>query len=171
MIKTNKDMSNNEFYTFAEHIQPLIKYLKDKNIKIIWCPADTSESNFVKEFKASGFEVKHTHIKNGEDFLTYEPDFEFDAIITNPPYNIKREWIQKCLDHDQPWILLLPNTVIMNKIVKMNSSKINFLFFSKRIPFFEPNGDKVSPADTLYLAYDILDSNDVIDIEERNKNE
>jgi hypothetical protein len=58
---------NDEFYTPEYAIRPLLKYV-DKNKKI-WCPFDTSESNFVKIFKKNGNSVECTHINNNQDFL------------------------------------------------------------------------------------------------------
>ena len=40
---------------------------------IIWCPFDEyNDSEYINVFLEKDFEVKYTHIKNGEDFLEYE---------------------------------------------------------------------------------------------------
>jgi len=40
---------------------------------------------------------QRTHINRGFDFLKDEPDFDFDIIITNPPYSLKTEFFKKSI--------------------------------------------------------------------------
>jgi hypothetical protein len=55
-----------EKYTPRYAVLPIIKYLpKDK---VIWCPFDTKNSEFVIALKENGFEVVHSHIATGQDF-------------------------------------------------------------------------------------------------------
>jgi len=75
---------NDEFYTPEYAIIPLLKYLKKNTV---WCPFDTVKSNFVKIFKENGFKVFHSHIKEGNDFFKYKPKFDYDYIISNPPFS------------------------------------------------------------------------------------
>lgn len=60
---------NDEFYTPGYAIDPIIKYIK-KPAKV-WCPFDTEESQFVKKLRQNGNTVIATHIKDGNDFLTW----------------------------------------------------------------------------------------------------
>ncbi|EDO8854417.1 sugar-phosphate nucleotidyltransferase, partial [Campylobacter coli] len=46
-----------EYYTPLILIEFLELILKDKNIKTIMCPFDDDSSNYVKFFKAKGFNV------------------------------------------------------------------------------------------------------------------
>lgn len=59
--------NNDEFYTPKYAIEPILKYIN--NNSIIWCPFDTEDSLFVKEFRKNGHNVIATHIKNGQDFF------------------------------------------------------------------------------------------------------
>ena len=70
---------NDECYTPAYGVEPIIKYL-DKD-KIIWCPFDTDKSEFVKILKREGFKVVNSHISLGQDFYEYEPE-EWDIIVS-----------------------------------------------------------------------------------------
>ena len=79
--------NNDECYTPDYGVAPIIKYVpKDK---IVWCPFDTQESEYVKQLNANGNKVVHSHISEGKDFYKYEPD-EWDIIISNPPFTNKR---------------------------------------------------------------------------------
>ena len=53
-------------YYAVELIIPYIQHFKDK---IIWCPCDTEESEFVKVLKENGFNVVNSHIDLGQDFF------------------------------------------------------------------------------------------------------
>ena len=66
----------------VEVLLPHIQHLKDK---IIWCPFDREDSQFVKVLTENEFKIIYSHIDYGQDFLTYEPE-KWDIIIGNPPY-------------------------------------------------------------------------------------
>ena len=96
-----------ELYTPPEVTKALIKHLPS-SFKTVWCPCDTSDSNIVKELKGSGYKVIASHIKDGKDFLEWEPSENYDCIITNPPYSSKNVFIERCVELKKPWALLLP---------------------------------------------------------------
>ena len=112
MINYMQQEKNDELYTPKEAILPILKYL-DKD-KIYWECTDFGESNITKVLKENGFKVKHTD-KNEIDFLKDSPDFEFDVIITNPPYSLKNEFLKKCYEYNKPFVLLLPLTALEGK--------------------------------------------------------
>ena len=64
---------NDEFYTPRYAVEPIKKYIKPNST--IWCPFDTDESNFVKEFQSIGHTVIATHINNDNDFFSCTPLF------------------------------------------------------------------------------------------------
>lgn len=94
---------NDEFYTPKYAVDPIIEFIKPNSI--IWCPFDTEESFFVKRLKEEGHEVIYTHIHSGEDF--FELDIECDYIISNPPYSVKGEVLQRLFDLKKPFAMLL----------------------------------------------------------------
>ena len=84
---------NDEFYTPEYAIEPLFPYISTQ--AVIWCPFDTEDSHFVKMFRARGNKVIATHLENGQDFFTHEPDEHYDYIISNPPYSLKNEVFER----------------------------------------------------------------------------
>lgn len=76
---------NDEYYTPANAVYPIMKYIKAG--ATIWCPFDTAESEFVKVFSAHGFRVIYGHIRTGQDFFQASTP-ECDYIISNPPYSL-----------------------------------------------------------------------------------
>lgn len=127
---------NNEYYTPRYVVELIIPFLKEGSI--IWCPADEKQSEFVITLRENGFKVINTHINTGEDFLTYQPDFEFDYIITNPPFSLKIEFLQKCIDYNKPFALLLGLQILSYKTTMtfMHQNDMDLMFpVGSRISF------------------------------------
>jgi len=110
----------------VEVLLPHIQHLKDK---IIWCPFDKEDSQFVIVLRENGFNVIHTHIEDkieyentgifdGYDFLKYQPN-EWDIIISNPPYKDKRKFWERCLDLKKPFALLLPLNILSDSVINV----------------------------------------------------
>ena len=125
-----------ELYTPNEAIVPILKYL-DKS-KTYWECTDFGESNITKVLKENGFKVIHTS-KNEFDFLKDKANFEFDAIITNPPYSFKNEFLKRCYEYNKPFALLLPLTALEGKERgKLYREKgIEVIVLDKRINFMK----------------------------------
>ena len=87
-LKSRPEDREDEFYTPAYAVRPIVKYIPAK--AIVWCPFDTEDSEYVKILRAEGFNVIATHIWNGQDFFEYEPSEPYDIIISNPPLSGKR---------------------------------------------------------------------------------
>lgn len=100
-----------EFFTPYEAITPLLPYLPKQ--WIYWECTDFGNSNITNLLKKNGYKVKATGLKmDGFDFLRDEPNFEFDCIITNPPYSLKDRFLEKCYQYGKPFALLLPITAL-----------------------------------------------------------
>ena len=134
MINYMQKEKNDELYTPEYAIKPLIKYLP-KNIKI-WECTDYGSSNITKVLKENGYEVITTH-KDNFDFLKDKADFEFNMIITNPPYSLKDKFIEKCYEYDKPFCLLLPITALegIQRGKYWRKYGIDLLVFDKRIEY------------------------------------
>jgi len=159
IMQVSKTGKGDEYYTPKYVVEILLPYLKETNIKTIWCPCDKEESEFVKVFRDNGYNVLFSHIENGQDFLTYEPTENYDAIITNPPFSIKNKIIQRCLDLNKPFVLLLSATVIQSaSLVKLleKSPEMFFILFDKRISY---SGDR-PPFPSWYFTSRVLKKNE-----------
>ena len=131
---------NNECYTPAYAVQPILEYIpKDK---IVWCPFDTVDSEFVKLIHDNGNEVIHSHIDDGLDFLEYEPTY-WDVIVSNPPFTNKRAFFQRALDLGKPFALLMANTWLNDRAPMQLFAErgLQLLLLDKRTEFIQPNSD------------------------------
>lgn len=73
---------------------------------VIWDPA-CGEGHMVKQIRKMGYDVFGTDIKNGADFLTYDPMRYFSWIITNPPFSLSEQFIRRCGELKKPFAMLL----------------------------------------------------------------
>lgn len=161
MINYIKNPKNDELYTPEYAIKPLLKYLNlycvrtyVKRKPIIWECTDYGNSNITKILKENGWDVVTTS-KNELNFLTDNPDFDFDMIITNPPYSLKNEFLKKCYEYGKPFALLLPITALegLERGRLFRENGIEVLVFDKRCDF---SGKKSCWFNTSWFCWDIL---------------
>jgi hypothetical protein len=115
----NKD----EYYTPKILVYPILKYI-EKN-KIVWCPFDTEESEFVIALKEKGNNVISSHIWDGKDFFKYNPD-KYDIIVSNPPFSKKLDVLKRLYEIDKPFAMLLGLPIL-------NYQEIGGFFVNKRL--------------------------------------
>lgn len=150
-------VSNDENYTPRYAVIPLVKYL-DKG-KIIWCPFDDENSEYVKVLKENGFNVIYSHINQGKDFFTYEPD-KWDIIVSNPPFKNKRAFFERALSFNKPFALLMTNTWLNDSAPKQlfKEKDLQLLMFEQRIHFIKPDGtvEKKTTFSSSYYCFNLL---------------
>ncbi|MCC6837039.1 MAG: class I SAM-dependent methyltransferase [Bacteroidia bacterium] len=132
-----KQGSKDDFQTPPSALEPLYKFLKPS--WTIWeCAA--GKGNLSRALRRKGYKVISTDILSGHDFLEYEPK-EYDCTITNPPFSLKQEFLQRAYCLGKPFAFLLPLTTL-------ESAKRQFLFrcrglelilFDHRINFETPD--------------------------------
>lgn len=146
--------NNDECYTPRYGVLPLLEFLEPYKDKIIWCPFDTSESEFVKVLYENGFNVVFSHIDTGQDFYEYEPE-NWDLIISNPPFTNKRKIFERCLGFGKPFALLMSNTWLNDSAPKQlfMEKDLQLLMFDKRIEY---NGNKKITFSSSYYCWNFL---------------
>jgi hypothetical protein len=118
-------------------VKPLMKYIP-YGVKIIWECASRGKSNIAKIFRENKFEVIETDVETGFDFLIDKPDFEFDMIVTNPPYyDEKTKFLRRCYEYNKPFALLLPLTTQegVERGELFQKYGISVIVFDRRIDF------------------------------------
>lgn len=132
--------NNDECMTPNYGVEPILKYIQ-KNA-VIWCPFDKEDSEFVKQIRQSGHKVIATHIDNGENFYTYEPNEHWDCIISNPPFTNKRKIFERALSFNKPFALIMSNTWLNDAAPKQlfKDKDLQLLMFDKRMKFMN-NGE------------------------------
>lgn len=104
---------------------------------VIWECAE-GKGNLVKGFEKRGFNV----IGSDKEFNFLENIKDCDCIVTNPPYSLKENFIQRCYELKKPFALLMPLTALEGqKRQKMYKEfGIQLVIPNKRINFETPSG-------------------------------
>ena len=152
------DTEDNELYTPAFAVDPIIKYLpKDK---IMWLPFDDEWSMFYQRLTEEGFKVIRSSLSEGKDFFEYEPD-TWDFIVSNPPFSIKDKVLERLYSFNKPFAVLLPLNSLQGKTrYKYFSQGIQLLSFDARVSYHDrehmDKPVKGSPFATAYFCRDVL---------------
>lgn len=143
--KGQRNNAPDHFQTDPVALDVLVPFLNKK--WTIWECAE-GKGNLVRSLYDRGFgNVYGTDIKcewpDGVDFLTDKIwQRDADAIVTNPPYSLKDEFLERCYDLGKPFALLLPLTTFDSKKRRLLFKKhgIEIIFLPKRVNFETPNG-------------------------------
>lgn len=109
-----KEMSNwlskssfnekDEYYTPRILVEPILKYVKPNST--IWCPFDTENSEFVIALREKGHKVIFSHLWLGQDFFYYDPQEDYDYIISNPPFTRKLDVFERLYKLNKPFAMI-----------------------------------------------------------------
>lgn len=125
---------NDECFTPRYAVLPILKYLPRE--WTIWCPFDTSESEYARVLQENGYKVICSHIDMGHDFFAYEPAEHWDCIVSNPPFSNKRKIFERALSFGRPFALLMSNTWLNDSAPKqVLGNNMELLMFEERIKF------------------------------------
>lgn len=132
--------NNDECMTPPEAVYPILEFLQPFKDKIIWCPFDKDNSNFVVILKKFGYRVINSHIENGQDFYKYEPE-KWDVIISNPPFTNKRKIFERCIALGKPFALIMTNVWLNDKAPWVTFGEdLQLLALTERVNFLDKTG-------------------------------
>jgi hypothetical protein len=144
--------ANDECFTPEYGVRPVLQYIPQG--AVCWCPFDTESSHFVKLIQAAGHTVISSHLSDGKDFFTYEPEGHWDVIISNPPFTDKRKIFERALSFNKPFALIMANTWLNDAAPKQlfATRDLQLLMFDKRMEFSQRDG-KVNNKITFSSSY------------------
>ena len=132
---------------------------------------------FVKRLTEEGHVVLNTHISNGEDFfdlINSEISEWAEYIISNPPYSIKGEVLEKLFENEKPFAMLLGVVGLFESQKRFDMFKNNdfeIMYMNRRIAYFKSYEEQKPslnpPFSSVYICKEILPSKIVF--EEVNK--
>lgn len=155
---------NDECMTLDYAVKPILKYIPRN--AVVWCPFDKDDSEFVKQISAQENKVIASHIDNGQNFYTYEPEEHWDMIINNPPFTNKRQIFERALSFDKPFALIMSNTWLNDSAPKQifRDKQLQLLMFEERMKF-KNNGiiqNKITFSSS-YFCYNFLPKDLIVD--------
>lgn len=119
-IKGSARIEHDNYPTPQEPIEAFLKQLDLSNVKS-FCEPCRGDSAILKHFVGID-NVDYAEIREGIDYL--KKDFEADLIVTNPPFSLALEFLEKSLKEAKTVAYLL---------------RLNFLGSQKRKPFWQQN--------------------------------
>lgn len=156
-LSKTKFNEKDEYYTPKILVEPILKYLKPNST--IWCPFDTENSEFVILLKEAGHKVIYSHIWLGQDFFEYEPNEEYDYIISNPPFTRKLEVFERLYELNKPFAMICGLPILNYQEIGnfFLDKKLQLLIVDKKVSF---DGNTAS-FNNSYFCYNLL-PNDII---------
>lgn len=127
-----KELKNDEFYTTREVVEAELKhYKKQFTDKIVYCPCDGGNSEFVNFFKDNFVDWKLKQLiwacNRSKLVLSWDGDYRFtileenhdcfsdisrkimkysDIVVTNPPFSLFRKFLQQIYDTDTKYLII-----------------------------------------------------------------
>lgn len=136
-LTARTDKASDEVYTPAYAVKPILKYVEMLAYPAtVWCPFDTEESEYVKLLRAAGHVVIASHIDDNKNFFYYEPEEYYDCIVSNPPFSIKDDVLQRLSELNKPYAMLLPVPVLQGQKRFEFIKDCQVLIFDKRINYY-----------------------------------
>lgn len=137
-----KNILSDEWYTPKFIVDKCLEVAEVKN-KVVLLPYDTEKSLFVQEL-----EKKDCIINYGfRNFL--ETDYEYDILITNPPFSDKEKIFEKCLKNGKDFVLVLPETFIFSvgfyDLIEKYGFHYKMYSPKQRVYFIDQNGKQNRP--------------------------
>jgi hypothetical protein len=140
-ISVNGDQT---WETPMEAVTPVAKYLISKGYKDVWEPA-CGNGKLAKALQSFGLNVICTDINQGIDFLRFNPIFDYDVIVTNPPFNQRNQFLKRCYSIGKPFCLLMPTIFTIEMGVLFRHYGIEMLVITRRLRFIK-DGKKSTSA-------------------------
>lgn len=150
-IKQNYKKNND--YATSKYIFQMLTSFVDKS-DIIYEPfyLNGSSKTYLNEL---GY---NKVIHYNENFFENYNNYEYDIIISNPPFSIKKKVFQKLYDIDKKFIMIVPVSTItklfIKEIFKNDIDKIQIIIPNRRLQFEKDgNVNKRCWFDCVFLCY------------------
>lgn len=128
-LQNAKKAKDDEFYTRFEDIEKELGSYDWSN-KIIGCPADSEESEFIRFFKNRAKKVIYW-----QEIYDEEKYKEVDVIVTNPPFSEYSKYLKVLKELNKPFYLVAPTTIVRKSLVQIP----NIRFGKNIISYFKNN--------------------------------
>ena len=146
--ESKTEFKKDDSYMTPKEVWESIAHLLPKDKVIYECfYGDGKSGEYLTEL---GFQVEHHDI----DFFT-DPSFNYDILVSNPPYSCKPKVFKRLAEIDKPFMMLVPVSTMTKKFLKTYfQDKIQIVIPKSRIHFVKNSVQtKASWFDTLWICY------------------
>lgn len=112
-LQNAKNKKDDEFYTRFEDIEKELDSYDWSN-KIVGCPADSDESEFIRFFKTRAKKVIYW-----QEIYDEEKYREVDVIVTNPPFSKYSKYLKVLKELNKPFYLVAPKTIFRKSLIEI----------------------------------------------------
>ena len=161
-LSLKQNYKNEDRYGTSKYIYGMLTDFVDKN-KVIYNPffLDGKAKTYLNELGYNNV------IHNDEDFFDNYNKYEYDIIITNPPYTIKKKIFTKLYEINKPFIVIVPIATItklfIKEIFKSDVERLQMIIPNRRMQF-EKNGNQLKRCyfDCVFLCFNLSLKKDII---------
>jgi len=161
-LSLKQQYKNENDYGTSKYIFGMLTDFVDKT-KVIYEPfyLDGKAKNYLNEL---GYD---NVIHNNEDFFENYDKYDYDLIITNPPYTIKKRIFKKLYEINKPFIVIVPISTItklfIKEIFKTDIERLQMIIPNRRMQF-EKNGNQLKRCyfDCVFLCYKMNLKSDIV---------
>lgn len=151
---------NDEYYT-PEHVWADIKNYIPKG-KVIWEPFNTIKDkrslDSSRNLRSMGFKVvtrSYNPDTNKNDFFSSNYG---DIVVSNPPFSMKREVLERLKELNKPFILLLPHATMNTKYFRnmfKSDKDLGIIIPKKRVDFVNKKNDSSNCFECSYYCWKV----------------
>ena len=149
---------NDEYYTQNSCWDKITPYINKSQVIFEGFYGGGHTYNY---FTKNGYKVIG---QKGLDFFSDEADKllkQSDCVITNPPFSLKYKIMDKLVEHNKPFILVLPlaciNTISFRNCFNNKMNDVSVIIPRGRLKFIQNKEIKKSPSfESCYVCYKML---------------
>jgi hypothetical protein len=146
--KTPNKLQERDFFQTPNYGTDLLIPFIKPNWTIWECACGNGK--IVSRLQDCGLSVFGTDLQRGQSFFDYEPQLQFDAIVTNVPFSLKREFYNKALEYDVPFAFLMPVDFCGWILRAMQDEKAQWVVPTRRIDYITPTGKQGKDSNAQY---------------------
>ena len=147
---SNLNSDNIEYYTPNWVWDCLKDYIpKDKVIWEAFRNEHELSTRAADHLRQIGFDVVNPYLDFFENNLG-------DIVVSNPPFNRKKQVMERLFELNKPFMLVLPNIILKTKYFidwAKNDKDIQIIILPKRVDFIKPDGETKSVIHTLIVCW------------------
>ena len=150
-----------EYYTRREDAEIIAEHLIQLPLKV-WMPFHDEDSAFRHVLEERGFDV----VATSGDFFTTEPPSGVQCVISNPPFSMKREVMERIKALNLRFALILPFQWLNDGIPMEYGHQL--ILFRQRMHFNTPQGIANKPRSNCFVLSDGLLKSNLAFVDKRN---